>query len=136
MLNLTLVDLPGLTKVPVGEQPHDIEKQIREMVFMYIEKKNCIILAVTPANTDVATSDALQLAKEVDPEGRRTLGVLTKIDLMDKVFFRLFSFKYSFYPFFTNLFLTMSCCPLFTTPIKPSLSGYSFPSKMFIQSVP
>lgn len=82
VLNLTLVDLPGLTKVPVGEQPHDIEKQIREMVYTYVEKKNCIILAVTPANTDVATSDALQLAKEVDPEGRRTLGVLTKIDLM------------------------------------------------------
>eukprot|EP01091_Cochliopodium_minus_P009360 TRINITY_DN2293_c1_g2_i1.p1 TRINITY_DN2293_c1_g2~~TRINITY_DN2293_c1_g2_i1.p1 ORF type:complete len:728 (-),score=255.63 TRINITY_DN2293_c1_g2_i1:60-2198(-) len=84
VLNLTLVDLPGLTKVAVGEQPHDIEKQIREMVYTYVTKKNCIILAVTPANTDLATSDALQLAKEVDPEGRRTLGVLTKIDLMDK----------------------------------------------------
>ena len=84
VLNLTLVDLPGLTKVPVGEQPHDIEKQIREMVYTYVEKKNCIILAVTPANTDVATSDALQLAKEVDPDGRRTLGVLTKLDLMVK----------------------------------------------------
>ena len=61
-----------------------VEKQIREMVYTYVEKKNCIILAVTPANTDVATSDALQLAKEVDPDGRRTLGVLTKLDLMVK----------------------------------------------------
>ena len=84
VLTLTLVDLPGLTKVPVGDQPKDIEKQIRDMLLKYITKPNAIILAVTAANTDLANSDGLKLAREVDPEGVRTIGVLTKVDLMDQ----------------------------------------------------
>lgn len=84
VLNLTLIDLPGLTKVPVGDQPADIETQIREMLLTYIRKETCLILAVTAANQDLATSDALKLAKEVDPEGLRTIGVITKLDLMDE----------------------------------------------------
>lgn len=84
VLTLTLVDLPGLTKVPVGDQPRDIERQIREMVLKQISKPNAIILAVTAANTDLANSDGLKLAREVDPEGQRTIGVLTKVDLMDE----------------------------------------------------
>jgi replication fork clamp-binding protein CrfC len=83
VLTLTLVDLPGLTKVPVGDQPRDIEKQIRDMLMKYISKPACIILAVTGANTDLANSDGLKMAREVDPEGTRTIGVLTKVDLMD-----------------------------------------------------
>nr|POE87504.1 vacuolar protein sorting-associated protein 1 [Quercus suber] len=84
VLTLTLVDLPGLTKVPVGDQPRDIEKQIKDMVLKHITKPNAIILAVTAANTDLANSDGLKLAREVDPEGQRTIGVLTKVDLMDE----------------------------------------------------
>ncbi|XP_077986536.1 dynamin-1-like isoform X2 [Glandiceps talaboti] len=84
VLNLTLIDLPGMTKVPVGDQPHDIEQQIRSMLNEFIVKANCLILAVTPANTDLANSDALKLAKEVDPQGLRTIGVITKLDLMDE----------------------------------------------------
>lgn len=84
VLNLTLVDLPGITRVPVGDQPSDIEQQIRRMILAFIEKPNAIVLAVTAANTDLANSDALQLAQEVDPEGNRTIGVITKIDLMDR----------------------------------------------------
>jgi replication fork clamp-binding protein CrfC len=84
VLNLTLVDLPGITKVPVGDQPSNIEEQIREMVMTYIAKPSAIILAVTAANTDLANSDALQMARRVDPHGDRTIGVLTKLDLMDK----------------------------------------------------
>lgn len=84
VLTLTLVDLPGLTKVPVGDQPKDIEFQIRDMILKYISMPNCIILAVTSANTDLANSDGLKLAREVDPDGLRTIGVLTKVDLMDK----------------------------------------------------
>ena len=83
VVNLTLVDLPGITKVPVGDQPEDIEDQIKALVFKYIENPNCIILAVTSANTDIATSESLKFAKEIDPDGRRTLAVLTKLDLMD-----------------------------------------------------
>lgn len=83
VLTLTLVDLPGLTKVPVGDQPADIEKQIKDMLLKYISKPNAIILSVNAANTDLANSDGLKLAREVDPEGTRTIGVLTKVDLMD-----------------------------------------------------
>lgn len=83
VVNLTLVDLPGITKVPVGDQPEDIEQQIRDLVYQYIENPNSIILAVTAANTDMATSEALKFSKDVDPEGRRTLAVVTKLDLMD-----------------------------------------------------
>ncbi|XP_053662033.1 dynamin-1-like protein isoform X1 [Anopheles marshallii] len=83
VVNLTLVDLPGITKVPVGDQPEDIEAQIKDLVLKYIENPNSIILAVTAANTDMATSEALKMAKDVDPDGRRTLAVLTKLDLMD-----------------------------------------------------
>ncbi|XP_029996600.1 dynamin-2 isoform X5 [Sphaeramia orbicularis] len=84
VLNLTLIDLPGMTKVAVGDQPHDIEHQIRDMLMQFITKESCLILAVTPANTDLANSDALKIAKEVDPQGVRTIGVITKLDLMDE----------------------------------------------------
>lgn len=69
VLNLTLIDLPGITKVPVGDQPPDIEYQIRDMIMQYICQENCLVLAVTPANMDLANSDALKLAKDVDPKG-------------------------------------------------------------------
>ena len=98
MVNLTLVDLPGITKVefhhqnieylqqalsfisfyrkiifllkvPVGDQPLDIENQMRNLVLQYIRNPNSIILAVTPANTDMATSESIKIAKEVDPDG-------------------------------------------------------------------
>lgn len=83
VLDLTLVDLPGLTKIPVGDQPSDIERQIRNLVIEYISKPNSVILSVSGANVDLANSDALKLARTVDPQGRRTIGVLTKLDLMD-----------------------------------------------------
>lgn len=83
VLNLTLIDLPGITRVPVGDQPEDIEAQIRSMILEYISNPKCIILAVHAANTDLATSEALKLAREVDPDGDRTLAVCTKLDLMD-----------------------------------------------------
>ncbi|XP_045104163.1 dynamin-like isoform X6 [Portunus trituberculatus] len=84
VLNLTLIDLPGLTKVPIGDQPADIEMQIRNMIMTYITKDSCLILAVSPANSDLANSDALKLSKEADPDGLRTIGVITKLDLMDE----------------------------------------------------
>ncbi|XP_077474291.1 dynamin-2 isoform X4 [Stigmatopora argus] len=84
VLNLTLIDLPGMTKVAVGDQPVDIEHQIRDMLLQFITKDSCLILAVTPANMDLANSDALKIAKEVDPQGLRTIGVITKLDLMDE----------------------------------------------------
>ncbi|KAI8023167.1 hypothetical protein LOK49_LG03G02101 [Camellia lanceoleosa] len=84
VVNLTLIDLPGLTKVAVEGQSDSIVQDIENMVRSYIEKPNCIILAISPANQDLATSDAIKISREVDPKGERTFGVLTKIDLMDK----------------------------------------------------
>lgn len=69
--------------MPIGDQPEDIENQIRNLIIKYISNPNSIILAVTAANTDMATSEAIKLAKDVDPDGRRTLAVVTKLDLMD-----------------------------------------------------
>lgn len=84
VVNLTLIDLPGLTKVAVEGQPESIVQDIENMVHSYVDKPNCIILAISPANQDIATSDAIKLARDVDPTGERTFGVLTKLDLMDK----------------------------------------------------
>lgn len=49
----------------------------------YVMPANALILALSPATNDLANSDSLQLAREVDPDGDRTIGVITKIDLMD-----------------------------------------------------
>ncbi|KAL6560740.1 Dynamin-related protein 3A [Orobanche gracilis] len=84
VLDITLVDLPGLTKVPVGDQPTDIESRIRTMIMSYIKRPSCLILAVTPANADLANSDALQMAGMADPDGYRTIGIITKLDIMDR----------------------------------------------------
>ncbi|KAL0905225.1 hypothetical protein M5K25_027414 [Dendrobium thyrsiflorum] len=84
VLNITLVDLPGITKVPVGDQPSDIEARIRTMILSYIKHETCIILAVSPANADLSNSDALQMARIADPDGSRTIGVITKLDIMDR----------------------------------------------------
>ncbi|XP_050541201.1 dynamin-1-like protein [Daktulosphaira vitifoliae] len=82
--DLTFVDLPGLTKVPVGDQPEDIDEQIQELVHFYVNQENTIILAVVTANTDPSTSESLKIARKVDPEGHRTIAVVTKLDLIDK----------------------------------------------------
>jgi len=82
VLTLTLVNLPGLMKVPISDQPKDIKKQIHDMLFKYIFKPACIVLTVTPANTDLANSNGLKMAHKVDPKGTRMIGVLTKVDLM------------------------------------------------------
>jgi dynamin 1-like protein len=70
-------------QVPIGDQPSDIEKQTRNLITEYIAKPNSVVLAVSPANVDLVNSEALKLARHVDPMGRRTIGVLTKLDLMD-----------------------------------------------------
>ncbi|KAM7274703.1 hypothetical protein ACFE04_016569 [Oxalis oulophora] len=84
VVNLTLIDLPGLTKVAIDGQQESIVEDIENMVRSYVEKPNSIILAISPANQDIATSDAIKLSREVDPTGERTFGVLTKLDLMDR----------------------------------------------------
>merc|ERR1719159_2301566 len=78
--DLTLIDLPGITRVPVkgSDQTEDIEKLTRDMALHYIQDPRTIVLAVLPANQDMSVSDALQLARQVDPQGLRSIGVVTK----------------------------------------------------------
>lgn len=84
--NLSLVDLPGLTMVACTDkgQPKDIKDRIRNLVGNYISNKSAIIMAVMPARTDIEADIALDLIKEHDPRCERTVGILTKIDLMNE----------------------------------------------------
>ncbi|KAL2082621.1 hypothetical protein ACEWY4_022439 [Coilia grayii] len=82
--DLTLIDLPGIARVPVKGQPEDIGDQIKRLILSFIEKSETIILVVVPCNVDIATTEALKMAQEVDPEGKRTLAILTKPDLVDR----------------------------------------------------
>jgi GTPase Era involved in 16S rRNA processing len=82
--DLTIIDLPGICRNPTGDQPKNIDQITINMVTKYCRDERTVILAVVPANQDMATSDSLQIARQLDPEGKRTLGVVTKIDIMDK----------------------------------------------------
>mmetsp|Transcript_35812 Transcript_35812/g.41776 ORF Transcript_35812/g.41776 Transcript_35812/m.41776 type:complete len:789 (+) Transcript_35812:42-2408(+) len=84
--DLTVIDLPGITRIPLAnsDQPKDIEKITKDMALRYVMDPRTIILCVVPANADISTSDALQIAREIDPRGQRTIGVITKIDIMDR----------------------------------------------------
>ncbi|NXD63896.1 MX protein, partial [Eolophus roseicapillus] len=82
--DLTLIDLPGIARVAVGEQPKDIGEQIKILLKKIIRFKETLNLVVVPCNVDIATTEALKMAQEVDPSGERTLGILTKPDLVDR----------------------------------------------------
>ncbi|XP_053724613.1 interferon-induced GTP-binding protein Mx-like [Synchiropus splendidus] len=82
--DLTLIDLPGIARVAVKGQQDNIEQQIKRLIQKIITKQETISLVVVPSNVDIATTEALKMAQTVDPEGERTLGILTKPDLVDK----------------------------------------------------
>uniref|UniRef100_A0A4W5REX7 Interferon-induced GTP-binding protein Mx n=1 Tax=Hucho hucho TaxID=62062 RepID=A0A4W5REX7_9TELE len=81
--DLSLIDLPGITRVAVKGQPDDIGAHIKNLILKFIKNKRTIILVVVPCNVDIATTEALKMAQEMDPEGTRTLAILTKPDLID-----------------------------------------------------
>jgi len=84
--NLHLVDLPGLTSVAITErgQPRDIKDQIIQLVQSYITQPNAILLAVITARPDIEADMAMEIVKVADPKGVRTVGILTKLDLMNE----------------------------------------------------
>jgi replication fork clamp-binding protein CrfC len=84
--NLNLIDLPGLTMVACTDkgQPKDIKIKIRTLIQKYIQQPKNIMLCVMPAREDLEADVALDLCKDFDKEGLRTIGVLTKIDLMNQ----------------------------------------------------
>lgn len=79
--DLTVVDLPGISRNPIADQPKDIHNQTTNLIRHFIQQEGTIILCVFPANVDVATVESFTLAREVDPSGLRTIGVITKSDL-------------------------------------------------------
>ena len=82
--DLTLFDLPGIFRVPIGDCPRNIELITQNITQKYIEDPLTIILCVIRANSDIWTSGSLRMAKEIDESGERTIGILTKIDIMDQ----------------------------------------------------
>ncbi|KAL6649620.1 hypothetical protein ACP70R_013844 [Stipagrostis hirtigluma subsp. patula] len=88
--DLTLVDLPGITRVPVQGQPEDIYDQIAKIIKEYIAPKESIILNVLSATVDFPTCESIRMSQQVDRTGERTLAVVTKVDkapegLLEKV---------------------------------------------------
>ena len=100
--DLTVIDLPGITRNPIGDQPKNIEEITRNMADRYslskisfqillikthvltnrfVKDERTIILCVVAANADISTSDALQMAMRIDPKGDRTIGVITKVTI-------------------------------------------------------
>jgi dynamin 1-like protein len=80
---LTLIDLPGITHLSKNEQS-DIHEMTSNLVRRFIKDENMIILCVIPAIDDFSNTEAIRLAREYDPHGRRTIGVVTKVDLINK----------------------------------------------------
>ncbi|CAL4930228.1 unnamed protein product [Urochloa decumbens] len=88
--DLTLVDLPGITRVPVQGQPEDIYDQVSKIIREYIAPKESIILNVLSATVDFPTCESIRMSQQVDRTGERTLAVVTKVDkspegLLEKV---------------------------------------------------
>ncbi|XP_029006952.1 interferon-induced GTP-binding protein Mx-like isoform X2 [Betta splendens] len=82
--DLTLIDLPSIVRVAETGQPENTGDQIKRLIHKFISKQETICLVVVPSNVDIATTEALKMAQEVDPDGERTLGILTKPDLVDE----------------------------------------------------
>lgn len=83
--HLSVIDVPGIFKKTTAGKPtkSDIEL-VRSMVARYMQNPRAAILAVIPANVDIATQEILEMAEEHDKDGQRTLGALTKLDLVDR----------------------------------------------------
>lgn len=82
--NLTIIDLPGLTRISIESQVANIHEVTQKMIRKYMMEENTIILCVIPANQDVTNDEVLHMARQVDVNGERTIGCITKIDIMDR----------------------------------------------------
>ena len=83
--HLSVIDIPGIfKKTTKGLTTKSDMDMVRAMVIKYMSNHRSVILAVVPANVDIATQEILDMAELCDPKGQRTLGVITKPDLVDK----------------------------------------------------
>ncbi|EEY56066.1 interferon-induced GTP-binding protein Mx [Phytophthora infestans T30-4] len=81
--NLTLTDLPGLVRTVGDHEDQSLIPRVRQMVDRYMKQEQTVIIAVVPANVDMHNTEILQAAQEADPNGTRTIAVVTKVDLVD-----------------------------------------------------
>ncbi|KAG6008281.1 hypothetical protein E4U21_004743 [Claviceps maximensis] len=81
--HLTMVDLPGLFRAGNRDQSVQDAQTVRNLVLEYVKRPRSIILAVVSAKSDFALQEITQMARELDPEGVRTLGLITKPDALD-----------------------------------------------------
>jgi len=81
--HLTMVDLPGLFKAGNREQSEQDAKLVKELVMGYMKRRRSIILAVVSAKSDFALQEITALARQLDPDGDRTLGLITKPDTLE-----------------------------------------------------
>lgn len=83
--HLSVIDVPGIFRnTTPGLTTKEDKEMVREMVESYMENPRSIMLTVVPANVDIATQEIIEMAREQDPHGERTIGVITKPDLVDK----------------------------------------------------
>ena len=80
--DLSLIDLPGYIQVVGMDQPTELKQKISDLCDKYIQPPN-VILAISAADVDLANSTALRASRRVDPRGERTIGVITKMDLVE-----------------------------------------------------
>lgn len=80
--HLTIIDLPGLIHLENKLQTAADHQVMQSMVYEYMINRRSIILAVISAKNDYANQIVLKLARDVDPQGRRTLGVITNPDTL------------------------------------------------------
>ncbi|KAJ5127089.1 hypothetical protein N7448_007868 [Penicillium atrosanguineum] len=80
--DLSMIDLPGYIQVAGHDQPPELKQKISDLCDKYIQPPN-VILAISAADVDLANSTALRASRRVDPRGERTIGVITKMDLVD-----------------------------------------------------
>lgn len=80
--DLSLIDLPGYIQVSGLDQPAELKQKIADLCDKYIQTPN-VILAISAADVDLANSTALRASRRVDPRGERTIGVVTKMDLVE-----------------------------------------------------
>jgi hypothetical protein len=80
---LTVIDVPGIFRTPTeGVTTKEDMAMVKNMVRWYIQDSRTVILAVLPSNIDISNQEILTMAEEYDKNGERTLGILTKPDLV------------------------------------------------------
>jgi dynamin 1-like protein len=81
-----MTDLPGLTSVAITDrgQPKNMKEQLTNLIVKYTTSPSTLIMAIIPARPDIEADMSMELIKQIDPKGERTIGILTKLDLMNE----------------------------------------------------